>query len=134
MGFFKKLFKSDFKYKVTREMLVQYINEDIKISYENNLAFISEFFIKKDIGASDKLHVEVLNYDFPGENLSEIEENFAGVQIFVNNEKVYNPETDKRYSTAESFVEAELADYPEEVILEIVGVDSVLLKAYEIED
>lgn len=115
-------------------MLAQYINEDIKISYENNLAFISEFFIKKDIGASDKLHVEVLNYDIPNKNLSEIEENFAGVQIFVNNEKVYNPETDKRYSTAESFVEAELADYPEEVILEIVGVDSVLLKAYEIED
>jgi len=126
MGFLKKLFKLDFKYKVTRELLIQYINEDIKLSYENNLAFISEFFIKKDIGASDKLHVEVLNYDIPNKNQLEIEKSFAGVQIFIINEKVYNPETDKRYSTAESFVEAELADYPEEVILEIVGVDSVL--------
>lgn len=132
MGFFKNLFKSEFKYKINREVLINYINEQMKFSYDNSLSYVDELFIMKDVESSDKLHVEILNYDIPCKDQLEAEKDFSGIQIFVNHEKVYNPETDKRYNTVESFVDFELADYPEEVIMQIVGSDCPKLKEFEI--
>ena len=134
MGFFDKLKKmmSGFTFKVNREVLQGYIESAIATATDSSL--VDEFFIKAADESSKDLHIMIINYDIKDgfENTFEIEDTYSGVLIFVNNAKLYNAETDRKYRDAASFINSELASYPDEVILRNEMCVPTYLEKYQI--
>lgn len=118
MGFLKAM-KSLFngtKYRINREILIQYVNESIQISKENDLSFCDEFYLSKSEDESE-LHLIVLNYDATCDSPLESEEMLRGVIIFDVKGKYYNPETDTKFYTIEDYINLKLADFGEWFIM-----------------
>ncbi|SDX28810.1 hypothetical protein SAMN04488579_10137 [Eubacterium barkeri] len=107
----KRLF-SGTQYRINRDILLQYMNEDISFSKQENLCFCDEFFLSPN-EADEKLHIVIINYDAPCKTPLESEEGLTGVIIFVCKGKKYNPEIDQKYYTIEDFITYKLANYPE---------------------
>lgn len=116
MGFFKKLFKKTY-YKISREVLIDYIEECIEFSYDNKLTVCDEFFLMKSVDDKDKLHILILNYDIPCKDQAESEKDLKGIVIFIVSKGFCNPETYKKYYSVKDFVDFELADFGEDIIL-----------------
>jgi len=118
MGFLKAM-KSLFngtKYWINRDILIQYVNESIQISKENDLSFCDEFYLSKSEDESE-LHLIVLNYDATCDSPLESEEMLRGVIIFDVKGKHYNPETDTKFYTIEDYINLKLADFGEWFIM-----------------
>ncbi len=133
MGFLDKLkskFKSEFTYKINRDILDAYINQTIQ--EVPDMPMIDEFFVKRDMEDKNAIHVFIANYDIPCNGQHDCERDLSGIIIWVNNEKSYNPETDEKFRLARDFIDMKLQDFPEEFILvnELCGPAS--LKQYEI--
>ena len=118
MGFLKamKLFFSGTKYRINREILIQYVKESIQFSIENELTFCDEFYLNKGEDTSE-LHLVILNYDVPCDNQFESEKMLKGIIIFEVKGKSYNPETDEKFYSIEDFIDFKLADYGEWFIM-----------------
>lgn len=118
MGFFKSIknFFRGTRYRINREVLIQYVNETIQFSIENNLPFCDEFYLSKSEEASE-LHLIILNYDAPCDSQPEIEKSLSGIIIFDVKGKRYNPEIDEKFYSIEDYIDYKLADYGEWFIM-----------------
>lgn len=135
MGLFSKL-KSKFSvpnYKINKEILVNYINEQIDFSKNENLPFADEFFITKNVDDKDRIHLTIINYDVPCTDSMDSEKNLKGIIIWVNSGDMYNPESDEKYYSAEDLVNIKIADYPEEFILINENGAPVSLEKYKLD-
>ena len=133
MGFFDKLkakFKSEFTYKINRDILDSYINKTIQ--EVPDMPMIDEFFIKRDMEDMNAIHVFIANYDVPCDGQLDCEKDLSGIIIWVNNKKSVDPETDEKFRLTRDFIDMKLVDFPEEFILvnELVG--PKMLEQYEI--
>ncbi len=135
MSFLKKLksFFSGTGYKISREVLKGYLNEQIQFSQREALTFVDEFYLMRSQDDSEKLHVSIINYDVECEDSLEAEKDLSGIIIFVNNKKAYDPETDERFRTAESFIDIKLRFFPNEFILIHDLGEPASLEAYKIQ-
>ena len=118
MGLFKGLkgLFSGTQYRINKTVLVQYANEVITFSKQENLSFCDEFFLSPN-GTDEKLHLVIINYDAPCETPLESEEGLTGIIIFVCKGKRHNPEIDEKYYKIEDLVSYKLTDYPEWFIM-----------------
>ena len=135
MGLFQRFqsFFSGTKYQINREILKNYIDEVIEFAKAENLPFGDEFYLCADENSSERLHLEIINYDAPCDDCLESEKMLKGIIIFVNSEKTYNPESDEKYYTAEDLIDFKLSEYPEYFLLHHELAEPTSLEEYKIQ-
>ncbi len=133
MGLFKglKRFFSGTQYRINKDVLIQYVNEEIALCKQDNLCFCDEFYLSSD-GTDEKLHLVIINFDAPCESPLESEEGLTGIIIFLCKEKQYNPEVDEKYYSIEDFVSCALTNYPEWFIMTCDLGEPTSLEKYKI--
>lgn len=133
MGLLKglKSFFLNTEYRINRDVLVEYVRDEIEFCKKENLDFCDEFFLFPN-EASEKLHIVIINFDVPCEYSLQAEEGLKGIIIFECMGKHYNPEIDKKYYTIEDFISCRMADYPQWFIMTNAYVAPVALEKYKI--
>jgi len=114
--FIKKAVKG-YEFKINRDILVKNVEEEIASSIEEDLCFVSEFYLRKNVEDKEELHLTIINYDAPCDSPGEGEENLSGIIIWVNHGGYYNINEDAKYYSIQSVVESELLYFPEEFIM-----------------
>lgn len=133
MGLLKKL-KEIWKgaeYRINREILIRYVNENIAFSNDNSLSCVDEFYLRAD-DEHEEIHITILNYDVPCDDEWESEKFLHGIVIFVNAGGTYNPEQDEKYYTVQDLVNIRLVEFPEMFIMRNDLGEPVSLERYKI--
>lgn len=118
MGLFSKLksFMSGTKYRINREILIDYVHGAMKLSAECDLCACDEFYLAADEGSVEE-HILISNYDATCKNPMESEKGLKGFIFFVNRDAYYDPEKDEKFYSIEDLIDFKLADYPEWFIM-----------------
>ena len=99
MGLFSKI--KDFLrgpiYRINREVLADYMNNEIQFSLENNLSACGEFYLSPSEGETEE-HIIITNNDAPCKCPMESEKDFTGITIYANRSSYYDPEKDEIYT------------------------------------
>lgn len=133
MGLLKKLKKMrrGTEYRINREILIKYVNENIALSSDKNLSFVDEFYLRTDDG-KEEIHITIINYDVPCDDELVSENLLHGIVIFANAGGFYNPEQDEKYYGMQDLVNVKLAEFPEIFILRNDLGEPVSLERYKV--
>lgn len=102
----RKIFNSGYIYEVNKNILVEYINREIKFSKENGLELIAEFYIYDD----RKYHIILLNEK-------------SIIACYCN---------EKRYANMEQFMVEVVNMFSDNIKLELPYTDDVFLNCNQI--
>ncbi len=118
MGLFSKLksFMEGTKYRINREILIEYIKGSMKLSVECDLCSCDEFYLAPEEGDVEE-HILIINNDATCKNPMESEEGLKGFIFYVNRDSYYNPEKDEKYYSIEDLIAFKLEGYPEWFIM-----------------
>lgn len=131
MGLFSKI--KDFLrgpiYRINREVLADYMNNEIQFSVENNLSACGEFYLSPSEGETEE-HIIITNNDAPCKCPMESEKDFTGITIYANRCSYYDPEKDEIYRTVDEFLRFKLNEFPEWFIFrgETSDLDKYMIK------
>ena len=118
MGFFSKLksFMSGTKYRINREILIEYVKGSMKLSVECDLCSCDEFYLAPYEDGIEE-HILILNYDATCKNPMDSEKGLKGFIFYANRDSYYDPEKDDKFSSIEDLIDFKLANYPEWFIM-----------------
>ena len=131
MGLFSKI--KDFLrgpiYRINREVLADYMNNEIQFSVENNLSACGEFYLSPSEDEPEE-HIIITNNDAPCKCPMESEKDFTGITIYANRSSYYDPEKDEIYRTVDEFIRFKLNEFPEWFIFrgETSDLDKYMIK------
>lgn len=118
MGLFSKLksFMAGTKYRINREILIDYVKNAMKLSVECDLCFCDEFYLAPEEGGIEE-HILITNNDATCKNPMESEKGLKGFIFYVNRGSYYDPEKDEKFYSIEDLIDFKLVDYPEWFIM-----------------
>ena len=114
--FLKNFFKG-YTFEIDRDILKKYVESEIEFSKNNQIDSVSEFVLMKDKDSKEEIYVTIIDYDIPNDMKTEIEKNFSGIVIWVNDKGGFDPTEDEHYCTIEEFIDAKLNDFGERFVL-----------------
>ena len=118
MGLFSKLkaFMAGTKYRINREILIDYVKGSMKLSVECDLCACDEFYLAPyEVGIEE--HILIFNYDATCKNPMDSEKGLKGFVFYVNRDSYYDPEKDEKFYSIEDLIDFKLAGYPEWFIM-----------------
>lgn len=99
-------------YRINREVLADYMNNEIQFSVEHNLSACGEFYLSLSEEGPEE-HIITTNNDAPCKCPMDSEKDFTGITIYANRSSYYDPEKDEIYHTVDEFIRFKLDGFPE---------------------